>query len=79
MVAASVSGQGHESSASSRTFVGHCCFHDYRVPSLVVYPDTQSFYCFGCGIGGDVFRFLMAREHLTFREAVAVVAQETGM
>jgi CHC2 zinc finger len=62
-----------------RTFVGRCCFHDDRVPSLVVYPDTQSFYCFGCGVGGDVFRFLMAREHLTFREAVAVLVQETGI
>jgi DNA primase len=66
-------------SRSGRTYIGCCCFHDDRVPSLVVYPDTQSFYCFGCGVGGDVFRFLMGREHLTFREAVAVVAQQAGM
>ena len=46
-------------SRSGRTFVGRCCIHDDRLPSLVVYPAPQSFYCFGCGMGGDVLRFLM--------------------
>lgn len=63
---------------SGRTYMGRCIFHDDHVPSFAVYPDTQSFYCFGCGIGGDVLRFLMEAEHLTFREALNVVAQDTS-
>jgi len=63
---------------SGRTYVGRCCFHDDRLPSLVVYPDTQSFYCFGCQKGGDVLRFLMEREHLSFPEALEVLARFTG-
>jgi DNA primase len=62
---------------SGRTFVGRCCFHDDRVPSLVIYPATQSFYCFGCGMGGDVLRFLMTVEGLGFAEALKVLARFT--
>ncbi len=63
---------------SGRTYMGRCIFHDDRVPSLAVYPDTQSFYCFGCGIGGDVIRFLMEAEHLTFRDALKVLAHDAS-
>jgi DNA primase len=62
-------------SRSGHTFVGRCCFHGDRTPSLVVYPATQSFYCFGCGRGGDVLRFLMAAEGLGFAEALKVLAR----
>ncbi len=55
---------------SGRGFVARCPFHPDQHPSCVVYPDTQSFYCFGCQAHGDVIAFLMQIEHLTFREAV---------
>ncbi|MDP3779325.1 MAG: CHC2 zinc finger domain-containing protein [bacterium] len=63
---------------SGRTYTGRCILHDDRVPSLAVYPDTQSFYCFGCGIGGDAICFLMEAEHLTFREALNLLAHYAG-
>lgn len=62
---------------SGRTLIGRCCFHEDRNPSFVVYPETQSFYCYGCQIGGDVVRFLMEREHLSFPEAIEVLSRYT--
>ena len=41
------------------SYFGLCPFHNEKTPSFYVYPDTQSFYCFGCGEGGNVFSFLM--------------------
>ncbi len=41
-----------------RTFVCNCPFHSEKTPSFTVFPDTQSFYCFGCGAGGDVITFI---------------------
>lgn len=58
---------------SGRALMARCCFHEDHVPSLAVFPDTRSFYCFGCQKHGDVFTFLMEMEHLTFREAVDVL------
>ena len=55
---------------SGVNFVGRCPFHDDHDPSLVVYPRTQSFYCFGCRKSGDAISFLMEMERLTFREAL---------
>ena len=43
---------------SGRTYSGLCPFHSEKTPSFVVYPETQSFYCFGCGAGGDVITFI---------------------
>ena len=43
-----------------RTHTGLCPFHNEKTPSFVVYPETQSFYCFGCGAGGDVITFIMS-------------------
>lgn len=57
---------------SGKNFLGHCPFHNDKKPSFVVFPATQSFYCFGCQAHGDVFAFLMRMEHLTFAEALAV-------
>jgi DNA primase len=54
---------------------GRCPFHDDRSPSFVVYPETQSFYCFGCREHGDVLSFLMRMEHLTFPEALEVLRE----
>jgi DNA primase len=55
--------------------VARCPFHEDRNPSFVVYPQTQSFYCFGCREHGDVLSFLMRTEHLTFPEALNVLRE----
>ena len=55
-----------------RNLVGKCPFHDDHTPSFVVYPETHSFYCFGCRAHGDVLTFLMRLEDLTFTEALRV-------
>lgn len=56
-----------------------CPFHSEKTPSFVVYNDTQSFYCFGCGAGGDVITFLMRVENLDYVEAVRLLAKRCGM
>lgn len=56
---------------SGRRLVGRCPFHDDTHPSLVVYPESASFYCFGCRTGGDVITFLRRLEGLSFLDAVA--------
>ncbi|OPY57749.1 MAG: DNA primase [Pelotomaculum sp. PtaU1.Bin035] len=60
-------------------FTGSCPFHQDRMPSFTVTPDKQAFHCFGCNTGGDVFRFLMLKENLTFIEAVGTLAQQAGI
>lgn len=62
-----------------RYFIGSCPFHHDRVPSFTVTPDKQIFYCFGCSTGGDVFKFLMLKENMTFYEAVHMLAQQAGV
>jgi DNA primase len=56
-------------------YVARCPFHEDRTPSFVVYPHTQSFYCFGCQAHGDVLTFLMRAEGVRFREAVELLRQ----
>ncbi len=56
-----------------------CPFHTEKTPSFTVNVERQIFYCFGCGEGGDVFRFLMRREGFTFPEAVRHLAQRAGI
>lgn len=51
-------------------FRGLCPFHGESKPSFTVYADTQSFYCFGCGVGGDVISFLMKIENIDFKDAI---------
>lgn len=62
-----------------RTFVGLCPFHSEKTPSFTVYPDTQSFYCFGCTAGGEIITFTMRIENLDFTEAVKSLAQKAGL
>lgn len=62
-----------------RTHVCNCPFHSEKTPSCTIFPDTQSFYCFGCGAGGDVITFTMKMENLPYREAVRLLAQRCGM
>jgi len=56
---------------SGKNLIGRCPFHDDRSPSLVVFPETRSFHCFGCRAGGDVVNFLMLAMHLPFSEALS--------
>jgi DNA primase len=58
---------------SGQRLVARCPFHADHTPSFVVYPQTQSFHCFGCRAHGDVFAFLMRYERLSFREALEVI------
>ncbi|BAF59087.1 MAG: DNA primase [Pelotomaculum sp.] len=60
-------------------FTGSCPFHSDRSPSFTVTPDKQIFHCFGCNAGGDVFKFLMLKENLTFYEAVSMLARRAGI
>ncbi len=57
-----------------------CCpFHSERTPSFTVFPDTQSFFCFGCGAGGDAITFIMKAENLDFTEALKFLAERSGI
>ena len=62
-----------------RNFVGLCPWHDDSRPSLQVNPDRQSFKCWVCDIGGDVFSFVMKAEGLEFREALELLADRAGI
>ena len=62
-----------------RNYVCSCPFHSEKTPSCTIFTDTQSFYCFGCGAGGDVITFTMKIENLDFSEAVKLLAQRSGM
>lgn len=62
-----------------RNYICSCPFHSEKTPSCTVFTDTQSFYCFGCGAGGDVITFIMKIENLDFTEAVKLLAQRSGM
>lgn len=62
-----------------KTLVGLCPFHNEKTPSFTVYPDTRSFYCFGCGAGGDIISFVRRIDNLDYIEAVKAVAQMAGM
>ncbi len=56
-----------------------CPFHLEKTPSFVVYEDTQSFYCYGCGAGGDVITFIMRIENLEYLEALKLLAERAGL
>lgn len=61
------------------TCVGLCPFHNEKTPSFTVYQDTQSFYCFGCGAGGDAVGFIKKIENLDYIDAVKLLAQRAGL
>lgn len=62
-----------------RTFVCNCPFHSEKTPSCTIYPEQQSFYCYGCGAGGDVITFMRRMDNLSFMEAVEVLAKRGGL
>ncbi len=62
-----------------RTYKGLCPFHGEKTPSFHVDPEKGFFHCFGCNVGGDVFKFLELHEKIGFAEAVKMLAQKAGM
>lgn len=64
---------------SGRYLKCNCPFHSEKTPSCVVYPDTDSFFCFGCGAGGDVITFIMKISNLSYYEAVKLLAERSGI
>ena len=62
-----------------KNLVGLCPFHNEKTPSFTVYPESQSFYCFGCGAGGEIISFVRRIENLDFYEAVKSLADKSGM
>ena len=61
------------------TYKGLCPFHSEKTPSFHVNPDKGFFHCFGCGVGGDVFKFLELHEKVGFQDAVKMLAQKFGV
>ena len=58
---------------------GLCPFHNEKTPSFTVYPDSQSFFCFGCGAGGDVITFTMKYNNLDYTGAIEYLASRAGI
>src|SRR4030081_3458013 len=64
---------------SGQNFTGLCPFHAEKSPSFAVHPVKQIYHCFGCGVGGDVFKFVMEMDKIAFPEAIRVVAEKCGI
>src|SRR5216683_158083 len=62
-----------------QNFTGLCPFHAEKSPSFAVHPTKQIYHCFGCGVGGDVFKFVMEMEKCAFPEAIRIVAEKCGI
>src|SRR6187397_2825843 len=64
---------------TGRNFQARCPFHQERTPSFNVNPELGLFKCFGCGVGGDIFKFVMLQENLTYPEAIRKIAARVGV
>lgn len=64
---------------AGRNFKGLCPFHNEKTPSFIVSPDRQTFHCFGCSKGGDIFSFVMEYHHVDFAEALEDLAATAGV
>src|SRR6202051_3847684 len=64
---------------SGQNFTGLCPFHAEKSPSFAVHPTKQIYHCFGCGVGGDVFKFVMEMDKVAFPEEIRVVAEKCGI
>jgi DNA primase len=64
---------------SGQNFTGLCPFHSEKTPSFAVHPVKQIYHCFGCGVGGDVYKFVMEMDKISFPDAVRAVAEKCGI
>ena len=64
---------------SGKNFLGLCPFHTEKTPSFSVSPEKQIYHCFGCGVGGNIFSFLMKNDGLAFPEAARTLARRYGV
>ena len=64
---------------AGQSYKGLCPFHQEKTPSFIVSPAKQMFHCFGCGEGGDIFKFLMKMEAVPFLNAVQILADRLGI
>jgi len=64
---------------AGKNFKASCPFHKEKTPSFMISPDRQTWHCFGCGIGGDAFAFLMRYENIDFIEALKILGEKTGV
>src|SRR5882762_702446 len=64
---------------AGNSYKGNCPFHNEKTPSFHVHPDKAFFHCFGCGVGGDVFKFLELHEKVGFQDAVRMLAHKFGV
>ena len=62
-----------------KNLIGLCPFHNEKTPSFTLYPENGSFYCFGCGVGGDVLTFTGMIEHLDYVESIKFLADKSGI
>ena len=64
---------------AGQSYKGLCPFHAEKTPSFIVNPRRGIFHCFGCGVGGDAFAFLMRQDRLSFPEAVRMLGRQAGV
>jgi DNA primase len=74
-----VIGQRVQLRKAGRSFKGLCPFHQEKTPSFIVFPDSQTFHCFGCHAGGDLFNYVMQQERIDFSEALQTLARQAGV